>query len=1040
MVEVVEEAEGAEEATGIKEAAVAVDKDIEMLTPQVEVVEAVSIGVLFLSHTDLVVLIKGVWEAVEVVRTMEMVVEVEVAEAAAELSEVEVVRTMEMVVEVEVAEAAELSEVEVTSPLRNFSAEPDHAVQQLENTLIKAQSAELMQNTEKSTAASARTLFGEHLPARPAFGSQGRPIVVWANYFDVTVAPLTLYRYNLKVAKVVTEEDKKKGLKQSEVRGRKLQLVIAELLKLITGRANESDKNLIISEFKSQIVTSKKLDLAVNPVNVVLSEEAFEDDAPAREEQFAVRLTEPVCVNLSAFMDHVTSMKVPKDDAVFPRHPDVVDALNMMLGFGPRSNIDGISSARLATGRILLNTQVTHGVFNLAGQATEVFNRLGLRLSELRQNPTAAPHMNTTKAISKCFSKIRASVTFMTPSGRQVKRVRAIAGLVFASEMKRKPSSRGPNADRFTSGQELCGPQDVEFWNADEKRYVTVKDHFQTKYGLVLGNYPLLNFGHGDKSSYFPAEVVEIQQGQQAKLKLTAKETTAMLDFACRTPESNARALVETSRENLSHDSPLLKQLGVGVSKQLLAVNARIISEPKLRYRGADKPPPLAIIRNGKWNMSGGTQVVKSGEKMQRWAYVDILHRRGAPSIEQWKMKELIKNWQAMGMDINPESTVHEALDLASAPNTLDVVFKDYQSKGVQLIIILLPQKDPGTLYRQIKTLGDCKYGIHTSCVVRSQVEGRGGKPPQPGTLTNIGLKVNLKFGGVNQKLDQQLKILQGGNTMFVGYDVTHPTNMDPPKNGNGPPSLVGMVSSIDSELGQWPSVTWEQNSKQEILGPVLERHISSRIDLWQKKNGTTPLENIVIYRDGVSESQFSAVLTDELPLIRKACEKKCPSNPPKLTIVVSVKRHQTRFYPADGKSMSVTGNVPHGTVVDRGVTQARYWDFFLTAHHALKGTARPAHYTVLLDEIFRPEYGLEAANELEKVTHELCYLFGRATMAVSICPPAYYADIVCERARAHRPEYAGADDASEKSGPSSHGPAQSREVHPNLRDSMFYI
>ncbi|CRK36293.1 hypothetical protein BN1708_019972, partial [Verticillium longisporum] len=100
--------------------------------------------------------------------------------------------------------------------------------------------------------------------------------------------------------------------------------------------------------------------------------------------------------------------------------------------------------------------------------------------------------------------------------------------------------------------------------------------------------------------------------------------------------------------------------------------------------------------------------------------------------------------------------------------------------------------------------------------------------------------------------------------------------------------------------------------------------------------------------------------------------------------------------------------NIKNGTVVDRGVTQARYWDFFLTAHTALKGTARPARYTVLLDEIFTTNYGMteQAANQLEKFTHDLCYLFGRATKAVSICPPAYYADIVCERARVHRPEY----------------------------------
>ena len=91
-----------------------------------------------------------------------------------------------------------------------------------------------------------------------------------------------------------------------------------------------------------------------------------------------------------------------------------------------------------------------------------------------------------------------------------------------------------------------------------------------------------------------------------------------------------------------------------------------------------------------------------------------------------------------------------------------------------------------------------------------------------------------------------------------------------------------------------------------------------------------------------------------------------------------------------------------------------RGWDFFLQAHKALQGTvsgvqhshdskilliwskARPAHYVIVHDEI---KLG---ANQLEQVTHALCYLFGRATKAVSICPPAYYADLLCERGRCY--------------------------------------
>lgn len=40
------------------------------------------------------------------------------------------------------------------------------------------------------------------------------------------------------------------------------------------------------------------------------------------------------------------------------------------------------------------------------------------------------------------------------------------------------------------------------------------------------------------------------------------------------------------------------------------------------------------------------------------------------------------------------------------------------------------------------------------------------------------------------------------------------------------------------------------------------------------------------------------------------------------------------------------------------------------------------------------------------RLTCGSCYGFGRATKAVSICPPAYYADILAERGRCYLAKY----------------------------------
>lgn len=529
--------------------------------------------------------------------------------------------------------------------------------------------------------------------------------------------------------------------------------------------------------------------------------------------------------------------------------------------------------------------------------------------------------------------------------------------------------------------------------------------------------------------------MIEILPGQAIKASLSMDETTAMLEFACRSPYSNALSISTASRQVLKLDDPYLNQFGISVDKQMLTVQGRVLNAPTVVYLDNRRKNFDVRPLGGAWNMKS-VRVIKPGKRIERWSWVNLSLRQNMQPIGRDVVLSYGDFLANMGIAINkiPVAPPRETIDFNQ---DLDVIFAWLQKNQIQLFVIILSERDSTGLYAKIKQLGDCTYGIHTSCVV-----ARSFGKAAPAYFANVGLKVNLKFGGVNHKLKEEFSLLKDGRAMVVGYDVTHPTNMSLKKGAPEPPSLVGFVSSIDSDLGQWPALSWEQTSRQEMLSDKLIEAFMLRLDTWSKHNGGRYPENIVIYRDGVSEGQFSQVLDRELPCIREACRKKySPQFQPKITLLVSVKRHQTRFYPSSTDEMSKSGNIVNGTVVDRGVTQSRYWDFYLTAHDALQGTSRPAHYTVLLDEIFRTKFGTNAANELERLTHELCYLYGRATKAVSICPPAYYADIVCERARAHRPEWFEQNDSEDQTETAGGGPSTvGRQVHINLRDSMYYI
>ena len=262
----------------------------------------------------------------------------------------------------------------------------------------------------------------------------------------------------------------------------------------------------------------------------------------------------------------------------------------------------------------------------------------------------------------------------------------------------------------------------------------------------------------------------------------------------------------------------------------------------------------------------------------------------------------------------------------------------------------------------------------------------------------NVGLKINLKLGGGNQALrNSDLGLFADGKTMLVGLDVAHPS----PGSARNAPSIAAIVASMNSALTQWPAEIRIQPSKQEMVAD-LDTLLQSRLRHWAKHNKDEYPENIVVYRDGVSEGQYDLVIGEELPLLNCGI--------PRMAIIVVGKCHNARFYPTTDADADRSANPMPGTVADRGISETRHWDFFLQAHSALQGTARPAHYFTVWDEIFSTGKAaaigaVEAADTLQDLIHGVCYPFGRASKAVSVCLPAYYAGLVCTRARCYMSE-----------------------------------
>jgi eukaryotic translation initiation factor 2C len=206
-------------------------------------------------------------------------------------------------------------------------------------------------------------------------------------------------------------------------------------------------------------------------------------------------------------------------------------------------------------------------------------------------------------------------------------------------------------------------------------------------------------------------------------------------------------------------------------------------------------------------------------------------------------------------------------------------------------------------------------------------------------------------------------------------------------------------------------------------------------------------------------QGQYDEVLEHELAQIFQAFAIVDPKNPkyhPVLSIIVCGKRHHARFFPTDSQHADRNGNTLAGTVVDKGVTSVLDFDFYLQAHAGLQGSVKSTHYVVLYDE------SALTADDVQQGVHTASYLYARATKAVSLVPPAYYADIACERARywIHDFLLANAKDDDDASSGTGKGAGRKKPtpeeaenrvfaaaerawgsgLHANLRDSMFYL
>ncbi|KAH6844732.1 ribonuclease H-like domain-containing protein, partial [Chaetomium sp. MPI-CAGE-AT-0009] len=903
---------------------------------------------------------------------------------------------------------------------------------------------------------------------RPGYGTLGKPVHLWANYVALAPEESSLfYRYAIRITRIKEKDDKgqENGDNAAEPTGMKRAAILAHLLGHDRDLTERRDTGTVASDYRDNMVSTTKLE---NLVYIVEYRGVMSD---YRVEKYRVALTEPsdvpnplrvkelldylvsdtpspapaiqeavfaqvINIWLRQFSKFHESTESPTQRVVgskaYPLADDIAGNTNLSFGFTKSlgrgvSSIRGyFSSIRFGAGKAWVNINVTHGAFFNDVLVSEWIREAGYAGSRQYERLHGV-----LKGV-----RVKLEHRYIDDGGEQKPIVKIIRGLATtadgASQVRDHGSfPTGHHPPQFAQGSPPYGAQcsQVSFFDRSKDSYVTVYNHFRemplTKDELVI------NLGSSLRPAYYPVSVCRILRGQNYHPKLTDSQTQQMIGFAVLKPHLSADCITKDGFERIGLGKPKASEPSahaklLNPADDLATVEGRILAMPSVFY---DKTRVNTAGKQGNWNLLKAGNYSRKG-KPAVWAFLPV-GEVSCPT-EPWDgiVEELralmsrrgfeVSNPQNLPYRLPPQELATPTTNVANRA-TLENHFKAQQKKGYNLLFVLLPNAD-AELYNMIKTAADVKAGIHTVCLVESKIKSK--KSRKTGFdsqfFDNVLLKANLKQGGVNHTLGfATSQIFSKWGAMVLGLDVTQ--SLPSARTGDVSPSIIGMVANVDGDLAQWPAtIAFQERQNQEIVtGPqsfrtLLEPHL----DRYAKRhNGKLPAV-LILYRDGVSEGQYDQVARHEYRGIRNVCEAKYGNmnQPvPKISIIIVGKRHHTRFYPTKETEATPNGNPRPGTVVDRSITSQFLWEFYLQAHEAIQGTARPAHYVVVVDEFFRttftrpgqnqnmpgPEYR-NAADVLEGLTHALSYALGRSTRSVGVCTPARLADKVCDRARCY--------------------------------------
>nr|POE92423.1 protein argonaute [Quercus suber] len=768
-------------------------------------------------------------------------------------------------------------------------------------------------------------LSANAMPPRPKPSTMGIPIKVALNTFAVTRLPqLTVYQFDV----MVGSGAEKRGLIMKCWESKAVQQALGKAKFIFDGNKLAWSDVPITREHRIQVDLDAEQGRSVRPGGkenkhrVVIRQTNKVDFASLTSFMSGTGGFDNAVLEAINFFDHLLRELPSK------RFTSIKRSL-FMRGSGPRISLGGAVEALKGAYQSVRIVHIPGGAqlsINVDVNNSAFFKQLRLLDALAEVSP---------RGLTDMVSRLSDPGCEKGPAAQDLNRFRRLR--VYAQH-------RGKVDDYVIDRFIFQSAKDYKFEKDGVK--ISLYDYFAKtyKFKLTYPNIPLVKMTK--KGTVLPIETLTIKENQRYPFKLSEAQTSSMIKVAA-TPPADRLQSIEASLKMLDwKNDKALNHYGVKIDDKKTIVNGRLLPAPKVQFGVGDARPGTS----GRWDLKGKKFLTANAVALKSWGVCAVHGRRGSKPdrtvIENF-IKEFVKIYIGHGGRVEnkqPAFCMANTGDVAQwVTSTWNAAGNAAQSRP-QMLIFVLTDKDANT-YGRIKRSAECRYGVVSQCMQYTHM-----MKGSPQYISNVCMKFNAKLGGSTARA---IGPKTGGPTgafsvptVIVGADVSHAAP------GAKTPSMAAMTVSLDKLAIRYSGLCETNGFRVEMITTEnITQLLKPQMKNWMSNvgGGRVP-QRLFYFRDGVSEGQFTHVLQQEVHDMKALLKSADPNSKTQFVVVVAGKRHHIRMFPEPGKG-DKNGNPLPGTLVETGVTHPFENDFYLCGHAAIKGTARPTHYSVLLNE-----------------------------------------------------------------------------------------